>query len=500
MSLYGAKENPREDEKTLNELKTKFQESQRWTRQMFLANYGEPHGYVKDAQQLNLAVKINAEYATVKNMAPPVPVAKVAVAAPATKATDAVIETVQEEEEKAPEKPVKKPLTGVGAQLAAVDKELAQLIENMPKNADEVAQQQGGQLVTYKGGVLDHLNPRAAMLLRQRERLRAQPKWHAPWVHTRIISGHLGWVRCVAVDPANEWFVTGAADRQIKIWDLASGVLKLTLTGHISAVRGLAVSARHPYLFSVSEDKTVKCWDLESNKVVRSYHGHLSGVYTCNLHPTLDVLFSGGRDSTCRVWDIRTKSQIRVLAGHTNTISSIQSQAVDPQVITGSHDSTVRCWDLIAGKSTAVLTNHKKSVRSVIIHPSEYTFLSASPDNMKVWKCPEATFLRNISGHNAIVNATAINSDNVLVSGGDNGSLNFWDWKTGYNFQQIMGVAQPGSLDSENGVLAMAFDQTGSRLITCEADKSIKIYKEDDTATEDSHPVTFKPDLKRKRY
>ena len=40
-----------------------------------------------------------------------------------------------------------------------------------------------------------------------------------------------------------------------------------------------------------------------------------------------------------------------------------------------------------------------------------------------------------------------------------------------------------------------------SRLITCEADKTIKIYKEDDSATEESHPVNWKPDiLKRRRY
>jgi pleiotropic regulator 1 len=32
------------------------------------------------------------------------------------------------------------------------------------------------------------------------------------------------------------------------------------------------------------------------------------------------------------------------------------------------------------------------------------------------------------------------------------------------------------------GVFALAFDQSGSRLLTCEADKTIKIYKEDDTA------------------
>lgn len=58
-----------------------------------------------------------------------------------------------------------------------------------------------------------------------------KPKWHAPWKLYRVISGHLGWVRCVAVEPGNEWFATGAADRVIKIWDLASGKLRLSLTG-----------------------------------------------------------------------------------------------------------------------------------------------------------------------------------------------------------------------------------------------------------------------------
>ena len=37
-------------------------------------------------------------------------------------------------------------------------------------------------------------------------------------------------------------------------------------------------------------------------------------------------------------------------------------------------------------------------------------------------------------------------------------------------------------MDSESGIFSMTFDQSGSRLITTEADKTIKIYKEDDTA------------------
>lgn len=259
-------------------------------------------------------------------------------------------------------------------------------------------------------------------------------------------------------------------------------------TGHINTVRGLAISSRSPYLFSVGDDKMVKCWDLELNRVTRQYHGHLSGVYCCALHPTLDVLITGGRDATARVWDIRSKACVHVLSGHRDTIWAVAAQAAEPQVVTGSADKVVRTWDLATGKTMTQLTHHKKQIRALALHPTEYAFATAGADNIKKWKCPESRFMMNFSGHNSIVNTLACNG-RVMFSGGDNGSMRFWDWRTGYCFQQEQAVVQPGSLDAEAGIFASTFDQTGSRLITCEADKTIKFWKEDPDATEDTHPI-----------
>ncbi|VDO52100.1 unnamed protein product [Onchocerca flexuosa] len=58
--------------------------------------------------------------------------------------------------------------------------------------------------------------------------------------------------------------------------------------------------------------------------------------------------------------------------------------------------------------------------------------------------------------HNAIINSLACNEDGVLVSG-------------------------------EAGIFALTFDQSGSRLITAEADKTIKMYKENENPTKETH-------------
>lgn len=331
-----------------------------------------------------------------------------------------------------------------------------------------------------------------------------KPKWHPPWHCYRVISGHLGSVRSVAVDPSNEWFATGSGDRTIKFWDLASGQLKLTLTGHIEQVTGLAVSPRQPYMFSCALDKMVKCWDLEYNKVIRHYHGHLSGVYALKLHPTLDILMTGGRDSVCRVWDMRSKVQIHCLTGHDDTVCSILSQGTDPQVITGSHDKTVKLWDIRAVRPypLTTLTYHKKSVRAMAAHPTEYSFVTAGADNIKKFALPEGRFLHNtLQNQSTILESMAVNEDGVLASGGNNGSLWFWDYHSGNRFQNEQTIVQPGSLESEAGINCISFDVSGSRLITGEVDKTIKLWREDLSATEESHPINFRPpraqDLRR---
>lgn len=332
------------------------------------------------------------------------------------------------------------------------------------------------------------------------------------WQLIRVIAGHTGWVRCLAMDPLNAWVASGSADRTIKIWDTATGELKLTLTGHIGAVKGLSTSKTQPYIFSAGEDKQIKCWDLECNKAIRHFFGHLSGVTCITSFPELpSVIATGSRDCSVRLWDLRSRQTIHVLTGHHNAVTSLLACPTKPHLVSGSASGEnasggggLRMWDLVAGKTCLELTHHKRSVRALASHPLECTFLSAGADSsIKRWKHPEGIFLHNyelphIVGSrrmtdrlgetsqsnqnidqimaNSIVNALAVNEDGYLMVGCDDGKLHVYNHSDASIIQTLEVPPQPGSLASEASILAATFDRSGYRLFTGEGDKSIKVW------------------------
>ncbi|KAG5490637.1 hypothetical protein JKF63_00758 [Porcisia hertigi] len=335
----------------------------------------------------------------------------------------------------------------------------------------------------------------------------APPKWKL----SKVLVGHQGWVWATAVEPGNKWFATGGFDAIIKVWDLETGALKMNLTGHKEAVRSISLSRRSPYMFSGSDDHSVKCWDLERNEVVREFFGHRSSVHCVAAHPSLDVVISGSRDTTVRVFDVRSRAVVHTMVGHTDSVMSLVVQQEEPQVISGGSDGFIYLWDLRSGQPSKRLTRHKKPVRGLSFTAAGDALVSCGADEVRVWNLPSGEFVTN--AHTEVVedrrgtnapggglrstdereeyayrwSCCAMSPRSVLAVGSQDGELAFYDWnrpqprrvagKFYAPYQWTKTKSLPGTLQGEGGINAITYDVSGTRLITAESDKSVKIWR-----------------------
>jgi WD40 repeat protein len=83
------------------------------------------------------------------------------------------------------------------------------------------------------------------------------------------MSDHSDGVYCSATNPKSlVSFVSGSADGEVIVWDLASRTKLWSVVAHTGFVRGLTVSHDGDYFYSCGDDKRIRQWRLASNDAV----------------------------------------------------------------------------------------------------------------------------------------------------------------------------------------------------------------------------------------
>src|SRR5262249_2369931 len=123
---------------------------------------------------------------------------------------------------------------------------------------------------------------------------------------------------------------------------------RATLRGHSDTVWTVAISPDGKLLASGSKDKTVKVWDVKTQKVLLTLTGHTGDAGSLAFSPTdRNVLASGGcGDRSVKLWDIRTGKCTATLAGHTKDIYCLAFSPDGKTVVSGSEDKSIKLWDL----------------------------------------------------------------------------------------------------------------------------------------------------------
>jgi WD40 repeat protein len=124
-----------------------------------------------------------------------------------------------------------------------------------------------------------------------------------------VLAGHGGRILCVEVAWHGDRLLSGAADRTVKLWDLASqsgGRCLQTMHGHTSGVTHGRYWGRNT-IVSASSDRSIALWDTRSGSsplfVLRYHNGPISDLYLESR--TSFWMTSAGNDGTIGTWDFR---------------------------------------------------------------------------------------------------------------------------------------------------------------------------------------------------
>ncbi len=194
-----------------------------------------------------------------------------------------------------------------------------------------------------------------------------------------VLEGHDRGVNWASFHPTLPLVVSGADDRQVKLWrmnDTKAWEVD-TLRGHVNNVSSVLFHPKQDLIISDSEDKSLRVWDMSKRVGVQTFRREHDRFWILAAHPNINLL-AAGHDSGMVVFKLERERP--AFACHGTTLYYVK-------------DRYIRSYDFASGRDaplTALRRNpsalYNQGARSISYNPAENSALIQSDAENGTWE------------------------------------------------------------------------------------------------------------------
>jgi WD40 repeat protein len=302
----------------------------------------------------------------------------------------------------------------------------------------------------------------------------------APVELVGVLHPHEAGVCGVAISPDGKWLASASLDKTVKLWDLATGRLRHTLTGHDIVAYSVAFSPDSRLLASCStKDLTVRIWDVVAGKGLHTLTAP-TGVAQVAFTPDGSLLAAATWDGSVRLYDPHTGSLRRVLRKGTQGVWCVAFSPDGKTLAAGGADQRVHLWDVATGWEVATLPGQGAQIRCVAFHPDGQSLASCgwgSTGERTVWLWDLTTLQekQRLEGHLSSVLSCAWRADGRLLvsAGGEDGTVRLWEPGRRPSRCEALQLLAPGTVY----LYGIALTPEGRYLATANPDGTVYVLR-----------------------
>uniref|UniRef100_A0A8C5WJU3 WD repeat-containing protein 18 n=1 Tax=Leptobrachium leishanense TaxID=445787 RepID=A0A8C5WJU3_9ANUR len=211
-----------------------------------------------------------------------------------------------------------------------------------------------------------------------------------------IINCHYQDVTCLTFTDDSSHFLSGAKDSLVMVWNVYSVLQVEASRGpeprHLWSLHSLPITdlqcgigGPQSHAVTSSLDQTVKLWDIASGDILLSVLFDVR-IMSVALDPAEYHIFCGGSDGSIFQVDLlswpvhrdRTfnQEQEKVFKGHRNQVTCLSVSLDGSMLVSGSHDETVCIWDIQSKQCLRTVT-HRGPVTNAFIITAPANMLKA---------------------------------------------------------------------------------------------------------------------------